>query len=246
MQYRETASVGTELRCVLSLARRSSSSRSKAPSERTFSVTNELLVRAGSTTDAGYPMVSGRELLWRGTYSDGAASFTVEQLDGDGDGRAPGARVGDDRPTRARRTSSTSTTCAMPIPITARAARAGLTSSTDNDVRRANSRATRARSSRQAPWAVRVLRDRPRLVRRSRQARARAASRTPIASGIWTAPPADPGGASWRHQHRPRLPRAAAGGRRLDHVRALLRVGPHRGGGRGALRHRWRRRRGPV
>ncbi|MBN8611899.1 MAG: hypothetical protein J0L92_14995, partial [Deltaproteobacteria bacterium] len=45
---------------------------------RTFSVTNEYSF-GGIETDAGYPMVSGRELLWNGTYSDGTASFTVEQ-----------------------------------------------------------------------------------------------------------------------------------------------------------------------
>jgi hypothetical protein len=45
---------------------------------RTFSVTNQYSF-GDIDTDAGYPVVSGRELLWQGTYSDGTASFTVAQ-----------------------------------------------------------------------------------------------------------------------------------------------------------------------
>ncbi len=47
---------------------------------RTFTVTNEYSfgdIRA----DSGYPMVSARELLWQGTYTDGGSvSFSVEQV----------------------------------------------------------------------------------------------------------------------------------------------------------------------
>jgi MYXO-CTERM domain-containing protein len=78
MQYREDGSAGTSCDAFYpgSPVEQFSIEGTGASA---FSVTNTYS-SGGVTTSAGYPMVSGRQLLWRGTYTSGTTSFTVDQV----------------------------------------------------------------------------------------------------------------------------------------------------------------------